>query len=366
MDSERCHFGKPVRAPVLPLQEDRYPDRNTPPGMCATPGACGYGHSRRPGGNPDRTRRNPIGESDVTIRVEHRSSYTVIDNGVFNANMDLRTIGLLGWLLSKPDGWRINSTEIAAQVRNGRDAIKSSLRELERHGYLTRTRFQNDQGHWITESVVRECPPDGFVPGADPPESTGDGIPVVGSPDVGSTGAGEPVALSSTGEQVLEVTPIVGTTSSSPAPAKQSPIDAAYDRLAKGVNREEVRALCKHLRDRVGAHNPSGHKPPATPAWVTDMGRLLSAGPKDQDGRRVTADEVHLMIDLIFDRHAEPERGGFCWANQVRAPQGLRNNWTRIELAEATRRKTAASAQPVDKEQAVAAVGALRKVLQNG
>ena len=102
------------------------------------------------------------------------------------------------------------------------------------------------------------------------------------------------------------------------ATSPKAAIDAALQATPKAVDSDDVRALCKHLRDRVGRHHPSGHKPPATPQWVKDMGTLLNSGPADQEGRKVDAAEVRTMIDLIFDDFAAPEARGFCWANPLR------------------------------------------------
>jgi predicted ArsR family transcriptional regulator len=95
----------------------------------------------------------------VAIRVEHRTQYTVIDSRTINDEaLSLRSKGLLVWLLDKPDGWRVNSVEISKQCKEGRDAVRTALAELEEAGYLTREKYRGADGRWVTGSVIRERP----------------------------------------------------------------------------------------------------------------------------------------------------------------------------------------------------------------
>jgi len=119
----------------------------------------------------------------TTIRVARRDRFVVIDQAtVRDRKLSLRARGLLVTLLSYPDNWRINSTEVARHVKEGRDAIRACLAELEDAGYLSRNRCRIDtatkKGVWITELVLRETP-----------GRSDDGFPGVGFPGVGKPGA---------------------------------------------------------------------------------------------------------------------------------------------------------------------------------
>ncbi len=95
----------------------------------------------------------------MTIRVEHRKQFTVIDSRTINDEaLSLRATGLLVWLLDKPDGWRINSIEISKRCKEGRDAVRAALAELEEAGYITREKYRGPDGRWVNEAVVRERP----------------------------------------------------------------------------------------------------------------------------------------------------------------------------------------------------------------
>jgi len=64
------------------------------------------------------------------------------------------------WLLSKPGDWRTRSEAIAAQSpKEGREAIRSAMRELREAGYMVTERIQDPEtGRWSTITTVFEEP----------------------------------------------------------------------------------------------------------------------------------------------------------------------------------------------------------------
>lgn len=97
------------------------------------------------------------------------SNFTILSNAVINdERLSFRARGVLIWLLSKPDDWRTRSDSIAGQSpKEGRDAIRSALRELAELGYLIREKIQNERGQWITIQTIYEEPRTG--PGPEKP-----------------------------------------------------------------------------------------------------------------------------------------------------------------------------------------------------
>jgi len=55
-----------------------------------------------------------------------------------NPKMSLKAKGLFTYLQSKPDGWKFSTERIAKQTKEGRDAVRRTLQELEKFGYLRR------------------------------------------------------------------------------------------------------------------------------------------------------------------------------------------------------------------------------------
>lgn len=94
-----------------------------------------------------------------TIRIADRRRFTtIISDALEDDRLSFRARGVLAWLLSKPDGWKINADNIAQEGTEGRDAILTALKELETTGYLRRERVQMASGVWHSRSMLYESP----------------------------------------------------------------------------------------------------------------------------------------------------------------------------------------------------------------
>ena len=72
--------------------------------------------------------------------------------------LSLRARGILLFILSLPPDHHFTSEWLGTQVLEGRDAIRSALRELETCGYYRRTRRSNGRGQWTWEQVISDSP----------------------------------------------------------------------------------------------------------------------------------------------------------------------------------------------------------------
>lgn len=96
------------------------------------------------------------------------SSFTIIQNRIIeDPTISFKATAVLIYLLSKPDNWTTSTAHLAKVkkggglgVRGGEgpDAIRSALTELERAGYLKRSRYQDSAGRWAYETVVYDTP----------------------------------------------------------------------------------------------------------------------------------------------------------------------------------------------------------------
>lgn len=83
------------------------------------------------------------------IRSKRYTNFTVIDNCVFERNkLSFAAMGMLGYLLSKPDSWSVSATELAKVTdgtakKSGRDAVYQIIDELIAAGFVTRTKRSN-------------------------------------------------------------------------------------------------------------------------------------------------------------------------------------------------------------------------------
>lgn len=75
--------------------------------------------------------------------------YTQINVAVFkDPRLSIQAKGLFGLLATHPDGRGLSVEAICAQSKEGPTAAKSTLRELEKFGYLTRRKQQDESGRW--------------------------------------------------------------------------------------------------------------------------------------------------------------------------------------------------------------------------
>lgn len=73
------------------------------------------------------------------IRVEHNSNYTTMANyHLRDPRLSLRAMGLMSKMLSLPEDWDYTVNGLAAICKEGREAVRTALKELEAAGYLIR------------------------------------------------------------------------------------------------------------------------------------------------------------------------------------------------------------------------------------
>jgi len=84
--------------------------------------------------------------------------------GLNDPRLSFKAKGILAYLLSKPDDWKVMVSELINSSTDGKTAVYSGLKELEENGYLKRVRvYRRDEktgkkviDHW--ETVVYETP----------------------------------------------------------------------------------------------------------------------------------------------------------------------------------------------------------------
>lgn len=85
----------------------------------------------------------------MIFRVDKTKDYTVMSNyHLREKNMSLKAKGLLSWMLSNDDEWDYSIAGIVSNCKENETSIKSTLRELQRFGYLE----------------IKKCMPDKNIP----------------------------------------------------------------------------------------------------------------------------------------------------------------------------------------------------------
>ena len=89
------------------------------------------------------------------IRVEHNANYTTMSNyHLRDERLSLRAIGLMSKMLSLPEDWDYTVKGLAAIVKEGRDAVRKALMELEAAGYLVREQGRNAGGNFAANDYT--------------------------------------------------------------------------------------------------------------------------------------------------------------------------------------------------------------------
>jgi hypothetical protein len=121
------------------------------------------------------------------IRAERpNTKFAIIRNEVLQDDrLSFRARGVLASILSRPDNWRCSAWDLAKEGIEGRRAILTALTELETHGYLVRSKSQDEAGRWSTSSYVYDTPVDKAVDKSVDKPPTEVRLPNVGSPNAG-------------------------------------------------------------------------------------------------------------------------------------------------------------------------------------
>ena len=96
----------------------------------------------------------------AVFRVEKNHSYTVMANHhLRDERLSLKSKGLLSLILSLPDDWRISIEGMTQFSADGKDAIRSAIRELTDAGYITRAQTHSEAGTFSGyDYLVHETP----------------------------------------------------------------------------------------------------------------------------------------------------------------------------------------------------------------
>lgn len=162
----------------------------------------------------------------------------IANEALENASLTWRARGVLAYLLSRPEGWSTSAERLAAMSpkgKEGRDAMRAVLNELEAAGYIRREKTQDSRGRWSTTLVVYDCP-EPPVPAPAPAKSAPEppivepakngGLPGVGEPAVGQPAVGKPGPSNKTDTKTDNKTrPSSSRTSPPPKPDYSTPED---------------------------------------------------------------------------------------------------------------------------------------------
>ncbi len=111
-----------------------------------------------------------------------RSTWTTVDNRIINdRRLSMKALGLLVYMLSKPDNWEFSQESLGEWFDEGREAMRTVMKSLSGAGYIRREIVRCAGGQLRTLTIVTEEPDTGF--------------PAPVEPAPADPPAGQPVAL---------------------------------------------------------------------------------------------------------------------------------------------------------------------------
>lgn len=88
-----------------------------------------------------------MSKSIFRIQKDKDNPYVMLNKQFLNnADLTLKGKGLLTYLLSLPDDWKIYEEEIVKHHKDGKASLKSAIKELMTTGYIKRERIRNSHG----------------------------------------------------------------------------------------------------------------------------------------------------------------------------------------------------------------------------
>ena len=94
----------------------------------------------------------------AVFRVERNKGYTVMSNHhLRNKELSLKAKGLLSQMLSLPEDWDYTLAGLSFINREKIDAIREAVKELERAGYIVRSRERDEKAACRETKLFPHC-----------------------------------------------------------------------------------------------------------------------------------------------------------------------------------------------------------------
>jgi hypothetical protein len=85
--------------------------------------------------------------------------WTTISQTVFDADLSGEALGILCYLLSRPDSWVVRTAHLQKKFRRGPDKIRTLINEIISAGFIQRERRSQVRGRFVTpKTFVTDLP----------------------------------------------------------------------------------------------------------------------------------------------------------------------------------------------------------------
>lgn len=98
----------------------------------------------------------------IQLTLQRRKLFKTINlESVHDPNLSWKAKGLHIYLMSRPDGWKLNYADLVCRSTDGRGSVNTAVQELKQYGYLRIKRVRNTRGKYThLDWTVTESPTD--------------------------------------------------------------------------------------------------------------------------------------------------------------------------------------------------------------
>lgn len=99
----------------------------------------------------------------IRVKHQHGKYFTMSKTSMQDTTLSWRAKGILAYLMSHSDNWELQHNDLVNQSREGDNAVRSALYELELAGYLIRKRYRHQVTgafFWVREVYEEPVPED--------------------------------------------------------------------------------------------------------------------------------------------------------------------------------------------------------------
>ncbi|VXB52702.1 conserved hypothetical protein [Exiguobacterium sp. 8H] len=88
-------------------------------------------------------------------RVRKESNFVMMDKGFLQSpSLSAKAKGLLAYILSLPNDWILYKSELTRHFTDGKDSIRTALKELESKGYITQEEIRDEKGRIMHHNIT--------------------------------------------------------------------------------------------------------------------------------------------------------------------------------------------------------------------
>jgi predicted transcriptional regulator len=84
-------------------------------------------------------------------RIKNKTeNFTIVSNEIFQrSDVSARAKGVYAYIMTLPDDWKIYKQEIFTHFSEGKNALDSAFKELEKLGYISKEKTKNEKGQFV-------------------------------------------------------------------------------------------------------------------------------------------------------------------------------------------------------------------------